>query len=211
MTDGRQSVLLGAVLPSILLLLVSQARRGNDAGYSSSGGAAVAESVITCRTGDSLLDTPVMRQLLRVLWEHSHADDWPAERRERGAILFDSAGVLLYRADLDNPRDTPCRSAVFVPLGDTPVAAVFTHPFKPGDLLPSNCNFGDPNAHRYSVDDLGGPSELDLVALLDWQLPGYILDEQNVYAVPLGTTRETAGFMVKRYSRADATLGCSIT
>jgi hypothetical protein len=211
MTDLRHRLVFSAVVPLVLLLPVTRAQRGTDVARSFGPGAVTAESVLTCLTGDSLLDTPVMRDLLRILWSHSHADDRPAQRRERGAILFDSAGVLFYRVDLDNPADTPCRSAVRVQLGSTPVAAVFTHPFRPGDLLPANCGYGRPESRRYTVDRYGGPSEEDIVALLDWQIPGYIMDGQNVYFIPLGTTTETARSIVRRYPRLDRAIGCSIS
>lgn len=210
MGNVRQRLVFSSAIPLLVLLPVSQAQPGNDAATASPIAAAAAESVITCLTGDSLLDTPLMRQLLRVLWTSSHPNEQPVQRRERGAIIFDSSGVLFYRADLDNPHDTPCRSAVVVPLGSTPVAAVFTHPFRPGDLLPLNCPFGDNSFHRYTVDQFGGPSEEDIVALLDWQLPGYIMDQENVYAIPLGATTETASSLVKRYPRIQATIGCNV-
>lgn len=209
MGSGRQRRLFSAAIP-LLFLPVSQAQRDNTAPKTFGPSLAAAESVVTCLTGDSLLDTPVMRELLRVLWMSSRSTDRPAFRRERGAILFDSAGVLFYRADLDNPSDTPCRSAVQVPLGSTPVAAVMTHPFRPGDVLPANCYFGDADVHRYTVDQFGGPSEDDIIALADWQLPGYIMDEDNLYAIPLGTTTQTAASLVKRYPRIQASLGCNV-
>jgi hypothetical protein len=208
MTNLRQQLVLSAAVPVVLLLPVTRAQRGADAASAISP--IVAESVITCLTGDSLLDTPIMRELLGILWGHSNADDRPAQRRERGAILFEAGGVLFYRADLDNPADTPCRSAVIVPLGPTPVAAVFTHPFRPGDLLPANCSYGRPESRRYTVDRYGGPSEEDIVALLDWGIPGYIIDGENVYAIPVGTTTETARLIVKRYPRTDKASACNV-
>jgi len=210
MDSMGQRWVFSAAIPLILLLPVSRAQRDTDVTPPSAPGPAAAESIITCLTGDSLLDAPVVRQLLQVLWTASRTSERPALRRERGAILFDSSGVLIYRADLDNPSDTPCRSTVVVPLGSRPVAAVFTHPFRPGDLLPLNCSFGDTDIHRYTVDQFGGPSEEDIVALLDWQLPGYILDEENLYAIPLGTTTQTASSAVKRYPRIQIALGCNV-
>lgn len=210
MVIWRQRLVFGAAVSLCLLFPVTRAQPGTDAASTWAPSPAAAESVITCLTGDALLDTPIMRDLLGVLWAHSHANDRAARRRERGAILFDSAGVLFYRADLDDPSDTPCRSTLTVPLGPTPVAAVFTHPFQPGDLLPRNCNFRDARDRRYSVDDLGGPSEFDLIALADWDLPGYIMDQQYIYAIPLGTTKETAKLVIRRYPRFDAVARCSI-
>lgn len=206
----RQAGIVSAAILLFVLLPVSKTQRGTHVTVPLGPAPTAAESVITCLTGDSLLDTPVMRDLLRVLWVASRTNEGPAQRRERGAILFDSAGVSFYRADLDNPNDTPCRSTVVVPLGRRPVAAVFTHPFRPGDLLPLSCSFGDTDVHRYTVDQFGGPSEEDIVALLDWQLPGYILDGENVYAIPLGTTAQTASSLVKRHPRMQVALGCSV-
>jgi hypothetical protein len=58
------------------------------------------------------------------------------------------------------------------------------------------------------VDRYGGPSEEDIVALLDWGIPGYIMDGENIYAIPVGTTTETARLVVNRYARMDRALGC---
>lgn len=208
MANLRLRGFLGAAVPLVSLLFVPQPQPST--ATRTNPGSIAAESVITCLTGDSLLDTPIVRELLGMLWAHSHADERPAQRRERGAILFRAGGPLFYRADLDNPADTPCRSAVRVQLGGTPVAAVFTHPFRPGDLLPANCCYGRPESRRYTVDRYGGPSEEDIVALLDWEIPGYIIDGENVYAIPVGTTTETARLVVRRYRRLDMARGCDI-
>jgi hypothetical protein len=60
------------------------------------------------------------------------------------------------------------------------------------------------------VDRYGGPSEEDIVALLDWGIPGYIIDGENVYAIPVGTTTETARLIVKRYPRTDKASACNV-
>jgi hypothetical protein len=161
-------------------------------------------------TGDSLLDTSAMRDLMRLLWDHSNADAAPSERRERIGFLFDSAGVLVYRGDLDNPNCTPCQSRCLVPVVGQPIAAVNTHPFRPGDLLPANCHPGDPTPRQYSVDRFGGASELDLTAFRQWNMPGYILDKDNVYAIPRGTTVDNASANIRRYPRVNRFTGCKV-
>lgn len=168
------------------------------------------EEVSNCVTGDALLDSPVMRDLMHLLWDHSFADAAPEERRERGGFLFDSLGVLVYRADLDHPRDTPCASFVIVPRCGTPIAAVFTHPFRPGEYLPASCHPGQPGDCRYTTERFGRASALDLAALRDWLLPGYILDKQYVYAIPRGSTEENALSQIRRYPRFDHTVHCRL-
>ncbi len=207
---GRHA-LAGVVLAVSFFSSPSQAQTGADVANDLSGGAAgVRAAVPDCLTGDSLLDTPVMRELLRLLWDHSNPDGPPSERRERGGFLFDSSGVLLYRADLDNPHDTPCRSGAIVPLGGRPVAGAFTHPFWPGDLLPANCHPEDPTPRRYTADRLGGASEEDLSAQSDWEVPSYIMDHEWIYAVPRGATKDNAASVTKRYPRIDLESGCNI-
>jgi hypothetical protein len=161
-------------------------------------------------TGDALLDTPAMRDLMTLLWQHSNAKAEPAARRERIGVLFDSAGVLVYRADLTNPSCTPCRSACMVPVVGRPVAAVNTHPFRPGDLLPAACHPGDPTTRQYTIDRFGGASEADLLAFEYWGIPGYILDMDNVYAIPRGTTVDNASANIRRYPRYDRFTGCRV-
>jgi hypothetical protein len=151
-----------------------------------------------------------MRDLMRLLWAHSNADAPASARREQVGFLFDSAGVLVYRADLNNPVNTPCRSSCVVPLIGRGVAAATTHPFRPGELLPASCNPNDPELRKYSVDRFGGASELDLLASWHWGVPIYILDKESIYLIPRGATRENARAVAKRYPRVDPATGCSI-
>jgi len=192
-----------------LLLVVVTGVTAQSPHASRSSGEHGPASVNGCVTGDSLLDSPVTRDLLRLLWVHSNPEGRPRERRERAGVLFDSAGSLVHRADLDNPNDTPCRCSCLVPIAGRPLAVVMTHPFRPGEPLPAECSPSDGRLRQYDVSRLGGPSEADLRALELWGVPGYIVDQLHIYAIPRGASMENARSVVKRYLRIDPLTGCT--
>ncbi len=168
-----------------------------------------------CPTGDELLDQQAMRDFLRAAWDSSNVNDLPPNRRERGGFLFeDSSGSLVYGVAPLLETDTPCTraNAWSSPLLGVPVAEGHTHPFVPGDTLPSNCpqtqKLRPGQAALYGVQKFGGASDSDVVAMQGDSLPMYILEKDSIRAFPVGTTLDNAKSIVKAYPRVDPATSC---
>jgi hypothetical protein len=172
-----------------------------------------APTVDSCFTTDELLNQRAMRDMLRAAWDSANAMDIPSNRRELKVWLFeDSTGALVYGLYRDPTRDTPCASFGSPhSLPGVPVAAGHPHPFAPGDTLPANCYAAPlrPGQFRlYDTRKYGGASDSDLVAFRNDSLPGYVIDEDTIYAYPVGVTRRNAKSLVRKYPRVDAATGC---
>ena len=167
-----------------------------------------APTVDSCFTTDELLNQQAMRDMLRAAWDSSNANDIPSNRRELKVWLFeDSTGALVHGLYRDPANDTPCTSFGSPhSLPGVPVAAGHPHPFAPKDTLPANCGYTTP--HLYDITKYGGASGQDITAAQNDSLPFYIIDKNNIYAYPLGTTQKNAKSKVRRYPRVDAATGC---
>jgi hypothetical protein len=158
---------------------------------------------VPCPTGDSILDSPAMRQGLEQAWLNSDPNDvTTANRRERGGFIFDSSGTWIYVL-YPSPNDTPC-SNTNTPSSfpGTPIAEFHTHPFHLGDHLPSACG----NNVQYG-NQHGGPSASDWQRANNDNLPQYILDADSIYVAPVGANSTTSNWqqLLKIYGRQAGT------
>jgi hypothetical protein len=167
---------------------------------------------VICATGDSILDSDAARALLKVAWDSSNAfDPIKLNRRERGGYLFrDALGNLVYKTYFST-SDGPCKSNV-TPTGTLPgpfVAGFHTHPFS-GDTLGSGmgeettgiCSTAVPGLKKfYDATSLGGPSSADFNRATSDSLPHYLMDKDNIYYFPPGTTPANWKTRVKKYPR----------
>lgn len=173
-------------------------------------------NVFSCLTGDELLDQQAMRAMLDSAWRTSNANATASNRRESGGYVFeDSLGNLVFRLFRDPATDLPCR-AFTTPTGTlpgTPVSHGHTHPFTNSEVLPSNCYvvFGGPpppgKVYQYDTKKYGGPSLADINR--DNWITRYIIDKDNIYVVPIGTTAANSLTKVKSYPRVDPATGCT--
>ena len=164
-------------------------------------------SVDSCLTGDELLDQQATRDMLRAAWDSSFANGSPNNRRELKLWLFeDSTGALVWGAYRNPSRDTPCASyGAPIQLLGIPIAASHPHPFAPRDTLPANCSTVP---SLYDTTRYGGASPDDIGAIQNDSLPMYIIDKNNIYMYPVGTTKKNAKSKVKGYRRFDPVTGC---
>lgn len=113
---------------------------------------------IPCPTGDATLDLAVTRLLLDSLWRVGGDQPALAQRMERGGIVIDSAGVLVFRVLPITSSSGPCTTEnplitldilnaphmnppQWIPGVMTIVAVAHTHPYRPSvDFTPlTNC------------------------------------------------------------------------
>ncbi|MBY0490913.1 MAG: hypothetical protein K2R93_13810 [Gemmatimonadaceae bacterium] len=106
---------------------------------------------IPCPVGDSLLDSFQIRSTMDSLWKIGGDAPVDSARRERTALLIDSAGTLITRYQSISTLTTPCQTPAatediraFLPPNWVPgvmkiVASFHTHPFKQGQQTPGNC------------------------------------------------------------------------
>jgi hypothetical protein len=174
-----------------------------------------------CPTGIALLDAPPVRALMRLAWDSSNADDPDKmKRRERTGVIFDSAGQLVARPYFNDAKDLPCISTAS-PVGTlpgTPIAVFHTHPWSHGEETIGICAARPTglNANatvRYDAKSFGGPSEGDFERLVNDRFYNdsiqtmVVLDKDNIYTVPAGTTKNNWKNNVKKYPRRPS--GCT--
>ncbi len=155
-----------------------------------------------CPTGDSILDSEAMRNLLKMAWDSSNAfDPVKLNRRERGGfVIRNASGNLTFRTSFA-PSDGPCKSANALPPGVSPgsvVAEAHSHPFS-GDTLGTGrgeettgiCSTAVAGTHKYyDATTLGGPSEPDFNRGTDDNVPMYVIDKDNIYSFSSGDDRK---------------------
>jgi hypothetical protein len=186
--------------------------------YGTAMGEGTTVSVVDlCLTGDSLLDHPAVRELMRTAWANSNADDADrSQRRERTGLVFrhPETGRLTTVPYFDDSRDGPCRSTA-APSGTfpgLPIAVFHTHPFSNLESTTGTC--GSSGAASYLGERYGGPSRADFERLQsDHQSYSsiesmLILDKDKVVRFDVGTTRLNWRDRVKRYPRSDPR-GCT--
>ena len=78
-----------------------------------------------------------------------------------------------------------------------------------GEETTGICSPAVPNERKfYDAATLGGPSAKDFERGTEDQLPMYIMDKENIYYFPVGTTITNWKTRVKKYPRTDPT-GCT--
>jgi hypothetical protein len=148
--------------------------------------ASVDVQVVPCPTGDTIADNPVWRSGLAAAWAESNAEAAPADRKERGVYLFDSAGTYQARLSPPDSTDTACQNANLqpTPSGWRRVAGGHTHPFRIGDSTANSCKGPDdpPDAlgtRRIYV----GISPADMLRAHTESIPQYVVDKTSIYRV----------------------------
>jgi hypothetical protein len=111
----------------------------------------VVVDTLPCPTGNPVLDSKEMRALIDSIWKIGGNQGSAPGRRERGALLIDSAGVLVARHLPLDSNSSPCTTTwptsdrtQFIPprwIAEqmTIVSVLHTHPFTFGEKLPTNC------------------------------------------------------------------------
>jgi hypothetical protein len=111
----------------------------------------VTVDTLPCPTGNAVLDSREMRALIDSIWRIGGNQGNASDRRERGAMLIDSAGVMIARYLPLDSNSSPCTTTwptidrtQFIPphwVAETMtiVSVLHTHPFKYGERFPSNC------------------------------------------------------------------------
>lgn len=146
-------------------------------------------SVVSCLTGNPLLDNSRIRRGLRDAWNASNPNGPAADRRERGGWQYrDASGALIEQLLPPDPTGTPCSYQFPSGLGamGTPVVTWHTHPFRPLDAtdpLPNSCypNAAPPPPGTVRVA-AARPSNQDFQ--VGGASPHFVVDANNVWYVP---------------------------
>jgi hypothetical protein len=156
--------------------------------------ASVHVTVVPCPTGDTLLDNPLFRRLMKTVWDSSQAGKSSvADRTERMGVLFRDTVTKAYQYKLLplNPVDSlngPCQ--VNAPGFSYPstwkiVTFVHSHPFQKGEQFAGNCP-KDAKGNYLVYDktpQTGWASGTDWKTSLDKHLPSYIIDSMQVIRI----------------------------
>lgn len=148
---------------------------------------APAYPLLQCPTGDSVVDAPSMRAMLRALMDSSMGH---TPRREFAGILVrDSAGDERWVIDFANPGNSCTRSSYLLgqPPGTQLLAFVHSHPYRLGDVT---CN-----QKRYSRGWRGGiPSVPDWAAVANsgFDIPFLVIDRDSIAVMRPGASSDTA-------------------
>ena len=182
--------------------------------------ASVSVDSVPCPTGDSLVDDPSVRLMLRTAWDSSRTDQSQiANYRERSLHQYDSAGVKVLRLHPVASDDTPCRSRAQEeqPLPGARRQGAHSHPFAVGDSLPwQECGYDPPPPGKYYVNGpgLGGPSLPDWRRAASESAVHWVIDRDSIYRAtptPLDSTDFPTDWKsnVKSWPRRQPS-GCSI-
>lgn len=146
---------------------------------------------VPCPTGDTLVDLPQVRNLLKQAWLDSKPTDKMENRLERQFwLLRDPATGVLTTVPAYASNATPCSGTPTLPANSPPlvvVAGFHTHPFTDLEALPANCPQTGKLGYSYDAKKWGGPSEADwnYANTGDGQ-PIYVADKDNIYrAIPI--------------------------
>jgi hypothetical protein len=161
-----------------------------------------------------------MRDLMKISWDSSNASDTnKLNRRERGGFVYRDASGNVAFATSFSVTDKPCSASNLLPSGVSPASVLgefHTHPFS-GDTLGTGmgeettgiCSLAQPGIRKfYDAAKYGGPSKDDLDRGTNDKLPMYIMDKDNIYSFPPGTTTSNWKTRVKKYPRKDPS-GCT--
>jgi hypothetical protein len=167
----------------------------------------------TCLTGDDLLDTPLMREMLRKLRDDSNWDDSvKTNRKERGGYLFQLKSGDLQAIPFYSTSDDWCTTPIIPTAPDSArfLAIMHTHPFVGLDTMPpSGCLQSKPPRiydPRPSNADFGRVRNDS--SALGYPIRGYVVDKDSIYAIPPGTTIANRRTKVRGYALTDSVSGC---
>ena len=153
--------------------------------------ATVHVTVIPCPTGDSRLDDPKFRQLMKLVWDSSDASNSDITKRtERmGVVLYDTrTKTYTYQMLPLNSVDSlngPCQVNAQVPAHtlDVIIAAILhSHPFQEGERFGGNCRQGQTGAITSATrrrTRTGWGSGTDWHTSQIMHTPSYIIDARE--------------------------------
>lgn len=161
--------------------------------------ATVRVRVLCASTGDPLLDSLPILDMLKTAWDSSNWTAPAAQRRERSVstvcdTLTGACRVFIHVRGPDDPiPDTPCNHVLSLPtLGQHEIVVVngHDHPFRYHDGLPVHeCQLPmSMFSPWYDNDRLGGPSQIDYQSLASETIPHYIIDRDFIIRIMPGTT-----------------------
>jgi hypothetical protein len=139
--------------------------------------------VIPCPTGDSLLDTPVLRDGMSLLQQLSHFGN-SQRGTEHGGWLYRNPNTGEYIFVEYVSIQDACSFAVpesegdYDPLREWRVALVHSHPFGKGEPFDGRCVSTNNKPGR---GDDQGPSPHDDAAANDYAVPSYVIDKDSLY------------------------------
>lgn len=158
---------------------------------------------------------------MKLAWDSSYADSAAMKRRERAGFVWQLPDGTVQVNVYQSSSDTPCSSANLPtpPFPGVPIAEFHTHPFRHGDITPSNCPDHQPGlTYSYDAKKYGGPSRSDFSRLSGdtayfrtYGAPpfnGYVLDKDNIYEFPPTTTTSNWKTKVVKYIRNDKAHSC---
>lgn len=148
----------------------------------------------TQNPSDSLIDEhTVRRELLRLL-QSSNPTAGGGARRERSGRLIYNTGTQQWRlVSPTSETSTPCNVSATYQMsyqpGDILVAIMHSHPFHPGNTLPSSCNNyqypGGPSMPPQDPNDFNSRRNANNEQLPDGQggrpVESFIIDRQRIY------------------------------
>ncbi|HYN82340.1 MAG TPA: hypothetical protein VES88_12620 [Gemmatimonadaceae bacterium] len=144
--------------------------------------------MVPCPVGDSLLDDPVNRLLMRMELDSGNATSPNTNsRRERSGVIFDSLGAKIFRLSPLNPATSPCTNwdLPLTPFPGVPQILSHSHPFSMTDSLPALCQGPGllPGQYITYGGPYGGPSGADWKVASDQGMPIIIPDNDSLYRI----------------------------
>jgi hypothetical protein len=122
------------------------------------GGTAEPPAADTCKTGDPVLDDPVVRQGLKDLWSRSNADSAQAKRVEQSGWIVQRTDGSFAMVALAIRSQSPCGvNGNFAPPPGA-VAWVHTHPFTTGEVQTICGALKEPDPSTGGWRDARGPN-----------------------------------------------------
>lgn len=149
-------------------------------------------TVVPCPTGDTLLDNPTFRKLIKIVWDSSNASDSTKRMERLGVLLYDtvshSYSNMLLPLNSDSSKNSQCSvkpGSWSIPTKSIVVTYVHSHPFKPGTQFSGHCPKGDDGKYlMYNWNLLTGwASGQDWHVSQSLHLPSYIVDSLHIIRI----------------------------